>query len=165
MESQDSVLVRRVHDGDLRAFTELDSMYRAMAHQLALGVVGNPFEADDVVQEALFRAFERIDQLSGPVRFGPWLRSIIPNIAIDHVRLRFRRNEHTTDIEDLDQRLFPHRFQSAESGRHAISDELLSKLSPALAEIVRLRIIEKLKLSEIVKKNAHTTRHCETQNV
>ena len=152
MESQDSVLVRRVRDGDLRAFTELDSTYREMAHQLALGVVGNPFEADDVVQEALFRAFERIDQLSDPARFGAWLRSIIRNIAIDHVRLRFRRNEHTTDIEDLDRQLFSHLFLSEESGRHAISDELLSKLSPALAEVVRLRVIERLKLSEIAKR-------------
>ena len=89
MESQDSELVIRVRDGNLHAFAELDSMYREMAHQQAVGVVGNSFEAEDVAQEALYR-FRYSTRIT---RWSTW------EISVSSSRTNHTENKNLVDGE------------------------------------------------------------------
>ncbi|MEA3444691.1 MAG: sigma-70 family RNA polymerase sigma factor [Bacteroidota bacterium] len=59
--------------------------YRAMFNT-SLRIVNNQVEAEDVMQESFLSAFEKIDQYSGTVSFGAWLKRIVINRSIDTVK-------------------------------------------------------------------------------
>ncbi len=64
--------VRRAAGGDARAFAALARAFLRPAYAVALAVLGRPADAEDVAQEALVAALERIGTCD-PERFGPWL--------------------------------------------------------------------------------------------
>jgi RNA polymerase sigma-70 factor (ECF subfamily) len=74
-------LVRRAVGGDARAFDGLARAFLRPAYAVALAVVGRPADAEDVAQEALVAALERIDTCRHPDRFGPWLLQSVRNRA------------------------------------------------------------------------------------
>ena len=151
---RDRELVNRVLSGDREAFEALDQQYRPVAYQAALKVVGDTFEADDVVQEAMLRAYTRLVQLSNPTQFGPWLAAIVRSVSIDHLRARTKSRNRIRYFDELPEATFtdipvensnPLRRLQMEESFH----QQISVLSSPLAEVVRLRYIDGLHLSEI----------------
>jgi len=51
-------------------------------------MVGNAVEAEDVMQEAFLKAFTKIDTYEGVVSFGAWLKKIVINRSLDHLKKR-----------------------------------------------------------------------------
>jgi RNA polymerase sigma-70 factor (ECF subfamily) len=86
-------LVDRARGGDTQAFRELFERYHRRAYLLARGVVRNPDDAFDVVQDAFIKAHRHLDKFEGTSSFYTWLYRIVMNLAIDHLRKR-RRAKH-----------------------------------------------------------------------
>lgn len=82
----DHELVERAQQGDTEAFGELIERHRARAHGLAERMTGDPHMADDIVQDALIRAFMHVGSLVDTSRFLPWFHRIVRNQA--NMRLR-----------------------------------------------------------------------------
>jgi RNA polymerase sigma-70 factor (ECF subfamily) len=59
--------------------------------RFARNLVRNPHDADDVVQIAVERALQRLDQWRSDARLDSWLFKILRNAWIDEVRARARR--------------------------------------------------------------------------
>lgn len=78
--TEDAALVRRAIGGDTRAFETLVRRYTGAAFSVALGVMKEPSDAEDVVQDAFIRALERLEDCD-PDRFGAWLLRIVRNRA------------------------------------------------------------------------------------
>ncbi len=72
-------LVERARRGQSAAFAELARRYRAGILALAFSRTGNREEAEDLVQETLVAAWQKIGTLREPASFGPWLRAIARN--------------------------------------------------------------------------------------
>jgi RNA polymerase sigma-70 factor, ECF subfamily len=70
-------------------------------YRLALGLVGNPDDAEDVLQDSYCRAFEKRASFAGPTGLGAWLASIVRNQAIDCLRSRRSRRATYTLEADL----------------------------------------------------------------
>lgn len=51
-------------------------------------MLGNEMEAEDVMQEAFLKALTRIDTYEGKVSFGAWLKKIVINRSLDHLKKR-----------------------------------------------------------------------------
>ncbi|MBB6733778.1 RNA polymerase sigma factor [Cohnella zeiphila] len=83
-ESRD--LAERAKFGDTEAFGELIERHRKRAKGWAQRMTGDPHLADDIVQDALIRAFLHIGSLQDTSRFLPWLHKIVRNQA--NMRLR-----------------------------------------------------------------------------
>ena len=81
-------LVRRARAGDSEAFEELVRLHLRAAYAVALGVTGDPADAEDVVQDSFIAALERIEDCQEPDRFSGWLLAIVRNRA-----LNFRRKQ------------------------------------------------------------------------
>lgn len=77
----DATLVGRVVDGDRAAFETLVRRYTRPAFAVAIGIVKEPADAEDVVQDAFIRALERIEDCRNPARFGSWFLQIVRNRA------------------------------------------------------------------------------------
>ncbi len=86
MSDQDADLVLRTLAGDRSAFEALVATHLARAQAMARAVLGASPMVDDVVQESLIRAYERLGQLSDPRTFPAWLGTIIRNEAITWLR-------------------------------------------------------------------------------
>ena len=75
----------------MRAMTddEFDDFYASSAQRLVgllFAMTGDLAEAQDAVQEAFVRAWQRLSTLKEPKGFGPWLVGIARNLSIDQRR-------------------------------------------------------------------------------
>jgi RNA polymerase sigma-70 factor (ECF subfamily) len=94
-------LVRRAQGGCADSFTELSRRFRPrLQHLLERRLEGGQPDAEDVAQEALARAFGRLDQFDARYRFSTWLYTIAIRLAADHARGRRRRLQRV--VVDLD---------------------------------------------------------------
>jgi RNA polymerase sigma factor (sigma-70 family) len=85
-EMKKEKLVHQARKGNQEAFNELVRLHRAKAHGWAFSVTKDTFLAEDIVQEALYRAFIKIGTLIDTNRFTPWLKQIVRNQAYMKVR-------------------------------------------------------------------------------
>ncbi len=102
MTLRDQKLVKRTLAGDVDAYGVLVERYRHAAYGLACHLLGDFEEAKDVTQEALVRAFYRLDDLQDPAKFGPWLRRIVASICADWRRKESRRHESQGPCPDTE---------------------------------------------------------------
>jgi len=83
-------LVQRSLSGDHDAFARLIEPFGQVASRVAYAIVGP--DAEDVVQDALVKAFTRLDQFRRGNEFRPWLLAIVANEARNRVRGSGRRS-------------------------------------------------------------------------
>ena len=98
----DRQLVERVNAGDRKAFRELYDRHQSRAYAVALGVVKNPSDARDVVQEAFVKVHRHLVKFKGSSSFYTWLYRIVMNLSIDHIRRAKRKR--ALDYDDGVQR-------------------------------------------------------------
>ncbi|NOU69230.1 sigma-70 family RNA polymerase sigma factor [Paenibacillus sp. LMG 31461] len=79
-------LVQRARSGDREAFGELVRYHRSKALGWANTIAQDSSIAEDIVQEALIRAFLHMGTLMNPERFIPWLQRIVRNQAYMKMR-------------------------------------------------------------------------------
>lgn len=87
MQEADVVLVERAREGDPEAFDALVRRHLRSAYAVALSVVLEPADAEDVCQEAFLTALEQLDRCR-PERFAGWLLTIVRNRGISWQRRR-----------------------------------------------------------------------------
>jgi len=68
---------------------------------IAAGVLGDPSEAEDVLQEACLMALGKLEQFDPETRFTAWMGRFVRNVALNHRRKAGRRATRTTDPEAL----------------------------------------------------------------
>src|SRR5208283_1302224 len=94
MEDSDSVAIARVKAGDGDAYRLLVERHSRSIFRLAYRMTGNEQDAEDVVQESLFRDFKQLGGFVHRASFGTWLYRIATNCSLDLVRARKRRGEN-----------------------------------------------------------------------
>jgi RNA polymerase sigma-70 factor (ECF subfamily) len=82
-ELTDYGLVLAAQTGDREAFGELAARYERAVYATALRRLGNHAEAQEVCQEVLVRAMQKISQLREPEAFGSWLQAVTNRMAIN----------------------------------------------------------------------------------
>jgi RNA polymerase sigma-70 factor (ECF subfamily) len=92
MES-DQALVARFRAGDEEAFETLVRRYEASLRKLAFGYLRDRMLAEDVAQESLLVAYQRIGTLGHAEAFRSWLFRIATNRAHDFLRRVARKAE------------------------------------------------------------------------
>jgi RNA polymerase sigma-70 factor (ECF subfamily) len=89
----DATAVERTLAGDRDAYRVLVERHSRTVYRMAYRMMGNAHDAEDVVQEAFLRAFQKLKQFAGNANFGTWVYRIAANYAID--RLRQRNSEES----------------------------------------------------------------------
>lgn len=74
--------------GERRALERLVHKHQAMAYTVALRVVGNQQDAEEVVQDAFLKAFGALAQFQQAAKFSTWLYRIVYNTALTRQRNR-----------------------------------------------------------------------------
>ena len=109
MTDEQRTLVLKAQAGDTEAFGALAAARRGGLLVLLAATLGDWDEAEDVLQDAPWRAFPGLRSLREPAGFDAWLRRIALNVARDHLRAglaRLRREgEPVGGPADLDRLL------------------------------------------------------------
>jgi RNA polymerase sigma-70 factor (ECF subfamily) len=82
----DSVAVQRTLGGDRDAYRVLVERHSRSVFRLAYRMTGNSHDAEEVVQEAFLRAYQKLEKFAGEANFGTWVYRIAANYAIDRIR-------------------------------------------------------------------------------
>ena len=131
IEASDAELVVAALAGNTQAFDVLVNRYRRAMLTVAQKIVRNPTDAEDVVQDALLRAFEALPQLTDLNRFGAWLHSITRNRALRYYR-NINRYQPQEDMEPYLNRVSdtsaadPAHIVESESTQQAVRDAIQS---------------------------------------
>ena len=86
--SAEDLLLRQAGLGQPQALAQLVRHYQALAYTVALRVVGNPQDAEEVVQDAFLKAFAALAQFQRAAKFSTWLYRIVYNTALTKKRSR-----------------------------------------------------------------------------
>ena len=91
-------LVDRARTGDVLAFETLVNKYDRQIFRIAQHITQNREDAQDVVQDAFLKAYEKLEQFQGNSKFYTWLVRIAVNESL--MRLRKRRTGKMVSIDE-----------------------------------------------------------------
>ena len=102
------VLIKACINGDRSAQYALYKQYSKAMYNISYRITNNSDDAEDVLQEAFLSAFKNLRSFKGESSFGAWLKKIVVNSSINHVKknrilytqLNGHDVEHETDIKD-----------------------------------------------------------------
>jgi RNA polymerase sigma-70 factor, ECF subfamily len=114
-------LVDRCRRGELGAFEELYRQHSGRLYSLAVRMLGNPADAEDLLQEIFLSAHRKLDTFRGDAALGTWLYRLAMNQLLDHVRSRAARTGQLTDGLD-DAGLL------ADTSSHRLADRAINRL-------------------------------------
>jgi len=84
----DAIAVERTLAGEREAYRVLVERHSRRLFQLAYRMSGNAHDAEEIVQEAFLRAYQKLEQFAGNANFGTWVYRIAANYSIDRMRQR-----------------------------------------------------------------------------
>jgi RNA polymerase sigma-70 factor (ECF subfamily) len=157
-DAMDAIAMRRICDreDDGAALAELYDRYAAVALGLALKIVRDQTEAEDVVHDAFVTIVERAHQFH-PERgtVAAWLITTVRNLALDRVRRRVRRAQITDDELKHEPREPPPdpEQQSWVEKERALVQAALARLAPAQRETLEIAFFEGLSYPEIAERH------------
>jgi RNA polymerase sigma-70 factor, ECF subfamily len=104
-EPDDELLVARVVQRDVAAFTLLYDRYVNSVYTMAVYMLGAA-DAEEVVQEVFLRLWHRTDQFdSGRGSFKAWFTTVVRHYILDELRQRSQQQQHLVVAEDINQLL------------------------------------------------------------
>ena len=123
-------LVERCRRGELGAFEEVYRAHSGRLYGLVLRMVGNPADAEDLLQEIFLSAHRKLDGFRGESALGTWLYRLATNQCLDHLRSRSTRAGQLTDALE-DEPALP------DARSRAVAEETVAKmdLERALAQL------------------------------
>lgn len=86
--AEEAALIARIRRGESHLYGTLVDRYQRRLWWSCLRMLGDPDEAEDVVQEAFVRAWERLDRFDPTHRFYTWLFTIARNRCLNALRRR-----------------------------------------------------------------------------
>jgi RNA polymerase sigma-70 factor (ECF subfamily) len=152
MGPEDSFLIARARQGDVRAFEEIVRLYQRRVYGVALRIVRAHDVADDVAQEAFVRAWRSLDRFELGRPFGPWVCRIAANLAVNHVRSPRAREQGLPEGHAETPSADPGPLGTvlaAEAQR--VLDEAMAGLGPEQRAVFVLRVVEEMSYEEIAE--------------
>ena len=93
---RDARVVQQVLDGGTDMYRELVDRYRTRVFTVALRIVGNRDDAEDLTQAAFVAAYSALGRFDQKRSFYTWLMRIAVNKCKDHLKSHKRREAHLT---------------------------------------------------------------------
>ena len=115
--ADEAALVAGLRAGRQEAFEALHGAYAASIYGLALRIVDDPHEAQDVAQEVLIKVFRALPGKETDLNLPAWLYRVTVNAAFDQVRARKRRPVTVVDDAAPESAAVVDEFERAELSR------------------------------------------------
>lgn len=133
MGKSDHEAIQAVLEGDKEAYGALVVRHSQSLFRVAFRITGNEADAEDVVQEAFLRGYQKLESFEARSKFGTWIYRIAVHCALDKVRRR--RGDETSrvgDANDPEQDQMQVADQAAGPDRILLSGEISAVQQAAL---------------------------------
>jgi RNA polymerase sigma-70 factor (ECF subfamily) len=94
----DRWLVTKIRGGDVEAYEVLIRRHRDRIYRIALRMLGNPHDAEDIAQDVIIQLWTAVAGFTGAARFTTWLYRLVVNRCLNHQR----RARHTRPLTEAD---------------------------------------------------------------
>jgi RNA polymerase sigma factor (sigma-70 family) len=98
MTTNDQQLIDRIINGDHSAFTILVDRYKDLVFSLALKMLKNREEAEEVSQDTFIKVFKSLDKFKGDSKFSTWIYKVAYNTCLDRLK-KNKREQHVVPID------------------------------------------------------------------
>ena len=148
---RDAALLGRARDGDASAFHRLVDRHAARLFAIAVSLLGNATDAEDVVQETFAGAFRGLRAFQGRSSVRTWLTGILVRQTAMHRRRASRREARLARLETASESaaVVPSPTRSADA-RMDVMDAIQS-LSPDHRDVIILREMEGLSYDDMAE--------------
>jgi RNA polymerase sigma-70 factor (ECF subfamily) len=102
-------VLARARAGSSAAFGELIGPYHKSLYRRALKMTKNEEDAEDIVQDAEFKAYRRLDQFHGRSRFCTWMMRIVINESL----MKLRKRRFSRELQLLDPAQMEEKYVAA----------------------------------------------------
>ncbi|WP_047419789.1 RNA polymerase sigma factor [Cellulophaga sp. Hel_I_12] len=151
-QKEDQYYIRKVLNGDEKVYSFLIERYKYMVFTIALKVLKNREDAEEVAQDTFVKAYHSLSKFKGESKFSTWLYKIAYFGALDALKKENRRLVTTTIDNDYDinlSELIGVLDQFEIENRTRIIKESLNELSSEDSILVTLHYFDELSLNEI----------------
>jgi RNA polymerase sigma-70 factor (ECF subfamily) len=147
----DAMLVHKAQRGNVAAFEELVCHHDRAILRLALHLTGSESDTQDLYQEALIKAYQKLSGFRFECSFSTWIYRIATNVCLDYLRKGRKRRENTPGAVNaegeehdlLDQTPDPH---PSNPEQQLMNQELANRIARALHALTpRERMVLELK--------------------
>jgi len=147
--SPETAILLKCQKGDGEAFRDFFRLYQRYVYALCFSFTYDREEALDLCQEAFLRVFKGIKSFREEYPVKPWLRRIVVNLCINHLRTRSANPDvelygHRVPGEAQSNPVGPAGFQEGDPVARAESGERIEMIREALTELTpegRLAIV------------------------
>ena len=156
---EDQALIKRVLRGEQEAFRELIEPGRAKLLRTLTRVTGNQEDAEDALQIAYTRAYERLNWFKGESRFNTWMTRIAINEALTVLRQKRPWKLRTLSLSEPNEEGAQQAFEVAderpgpevqvrEGERRQLVHRAIGSLLPSMHRVLQARYLEGLSAAE-----------------
>lgn len=157
--TSEQTLVAAARNGDTVAFGELIERHRKECLKRAMMMIRNRSDAEDEVQNAFCKAFQRLEQFRGEGPFAAWLGRILENQCL--MRIREARNSRFVYLDEANESNVRIELvgQSADPEEQVGTDEVIgllrrevSRIPPLLRNAMLLRDLNQMPMPDVATK-------------
>ena len=156
-QEQERAWVEAAREGDATAFRRIVEQHHRSLYLMASRVVGDAFEAQDLVQESLAKAYVHLDRFDPSFRLSTWLHRITLNTCRDHLKSARRRERASGAMpagDRPDDALRPD-DELVRRDRAARVQEAIGQLKPSYREVLVLKDLQGMSYAEIKQITGH----------
>lgn len=153
-------IIEKCIAGDIKAQFILYKMYSRAMYNIAIRILNNKMDTEDVLQESFITAFGRLGELNNVKAIGSWLKRIVINNCISHIRSSRMTFE---DIEDNKFESEDDRFELDDSIDPTIVHKAIKELPDGCRTVLVLYALESYKHREIAEMLGITESTSKTQ--
>ena len=153
-------IIDRCKKGEQTAQFQLYKLYYKAMYNTCYRIVSDKMEAEDIMQEAFLKAFDKLDTYSGKVSFGAWLKRIVINHSLDQIKKK------KLDFKNVEE--YPHEIkEEKEEQENDISEQIeeiksgVDQLADGYRIVLSLYLLEGYdhdEIGEILNISASTSR-------
>jgi len=147
--SDDNLIIARVLDGDVKAFTLLVDSYKDIAFTMACRLLANREDAEEVVQDSFVKIYRSLASYRQESKFSTWLYRIVYNTAIS--KLRLRKNKFSSLDDNTIDACYEISEEIYENDNSVILNMAMKKLTEEERAILTLFYLNESDINEIHK--------------
>jgi len=96
MITNDQILINQIVEGDTNLFTILVDRYKDLVFTLALRMLKNKEEAEEVTQDTFIKTYKSLEKFKGSSKFSTWIYRVAYNSCLDRIK---KNKKHLNNVE------------------------------------------------------------------
>ena len=150
----ENILIDSIKNGDTNAYAKLVDRYKDLVYTLAIRMLKNREEAEEIAQDTFIKVFKSLDKFKGDSKFSTWIYRVAYNTCLDAIK---KNKKHQNDVA-IDEYTF-NKLDTIDNAleniikeeRSVLIKNCINKLPEESSVILTLFYFEELSLEEISK--------------